>query len=40
MLIGGTEENHENINHGIRSPDRGVNPGPPKYEAGVLTTVS
>jgi hypothetical protein len=37
-LPGGTEENHENLRQGIWSPGRDMNPGPPEYEAGVLTT--
>jgi hypothetical protein len=36
----GTEENHENLSHDTRYPVRGLKPGPPKYEAGVLTTRS
>jgi hypothetical protein len=35
---GETEENHENLSHNSRSPGRDLNPGPPEYEAGVLTT--
>jgi hypothetical protein len=38
-LSGGTEENHEKP-HNSRSPGRDSNPGPPEYEAGVLTTRS
>jgi hypothetical protein len=37
-LPGGTEENHEKISQDIRSPGSDLNPGPPEYEAGVLTT--
>jgi hypothetical protein len=32
-LPGGTEENHENCRD-----SRDLNPGPPEYESGVLTT--
>jgi hypothetical protein len=34
----GTEENHENLSQDSRSPGRNLNLGPPKYEAGLLTT--
>jgi hypothetical protein len=34
-LPGGSEENHENLS---KDRDRDLNPGTPKYEAGVLTT--
>jgi hypothetical protein len=34
----GTEENHQKLQSGYRSPDRDLKPGPPEYEAGVLTT--
>jgi hypothetical protein len=33
-MSGGTEENHENP----RPASRDFNPGPPKYEPGILTT--
>jgi hypothetical protein len=36
-LPGGTEENHEKPQDS-RSPGRYLNPGPPEYKAGVLTT--
>jgi hypothetical protein len=35
---GRTEKRHENLSQDSRSPGRGLNPGPPKYEARVLTT--
>jgi hypothetical protein len=34
----GTEESHEKLKD-RRPPDRELNPGPPEYEAGVLTTL-
>jgi hypothetical protein len=37
IIPGGTEENHENLSQNSQSPGRDLNPGPPKYEAGVLT---
>jgi hypothetical protein len=37
-LLGGTEENHENLNQDSQSPGRDLNPGPPEYEAEMLTT--
>jgi hypothetical protein len=37
-LPGGTEENHEHLNLDSLSPCRDLNPGPPEYEAGLLTT--
>jgi hypothetical protein len=33
----GTEENNENLNQDSRFPGRDLNPGPPEYEAAVLT---
>jgi hypothetical protein len=33
----GSEKNHENFSQYSRSADRDMNPGPPKYEAVVLT---
>jgi hypothetical protein len=36
-LIGGKEENHENLCQGSRSPSRDLNPEPQEYEAGVFT---
>jgi hypothetical protein len=39
-LPGGTEEKHKIIGQDIRSPGIGLDPGPPEYEAGVLTTRS
>jgi hypothetical protein len=38
-LSGGTEENYEYISQDNWSPYQALNPGPPKYEAGVLTTL-
>jgi hypothetical protein len=35
---GWTDESHENLGQNSRSPGRDLNPGPPKQEAGVLTT--
>jgi hypothetical protein len=35
---GGTEENHEKLSQVRRFPGRDLNPVPPEYEAGVLTT--
>jgi hypothetical protein len=38
-LTGGTEENHgKPQSQDIRSPDCDLNPGPPEYESGVITT--
>jgi hypothetical protein len=37
-LLGGSEENHENLGQYRRSSGRDQNPGPPDYEAGTLTT--
>jgi hypothetical protein len=38
-LPGGTEENHEKtFSHDSQSPGWDLNPGPPEYEAGVLTS--
>jgi hypothetical protein len=34
----GPEENHKNLSQDSGSPGRDLNPGPRKYEAGVLTT--
>jgi hypothetical protein len=34
-LLGGTKENHKNINS--LSPDRYSNPGPPDYEENTIT---
>jgi hypothetical protein len=34
-LPGGNEENYEKVSHDSWSPDRDLNPGPHKYEAGV-----
>jgi hypothetical protein len=34
---GGTEKN-QNVSQHSLSPGRNLNPGPPEYEAGVLTT--
>jgi hypothetical protein len=31
---GGTEEIHEMLRQGSRSPGKDLNPGPPEYEAG------
>jgi hypothetical protein len=36
-LSGGTEESHE-MPQSSRSQGRNLNPGPPEYESGVLTT--
>jgi hypothetical protein len=36
-LPGGTEENYGNLNQDYRSLGRDLNPGPPEYQAGVLT---
>jgi hypothetical protein len=38
-LAGGSDKNHENRWSEYRSPDRDLNPGPPEYEAGALTTL-
>jgi hypothetical protein len=35
---GWTEENHGSLSQDSWSPLRNLNPGPPEYEAGVLTT--
>jgi hypothetical protein len=37
-LSGGTDETMKHISQVIRSPVRDLNPLPPEYEAGVLTT--
>jgi hypothetical protein len=37
-LPGVTEENHKTSSQDSQSPGQGLNPLPPKYEAGVLTT--
>jgi hypothetical protein len=37
---GETEENHENLYQVSRFQGRDLNPGPPEYETGVLTTRS
>jgi hypothetical protein len=37
---GDTEENHKNLSQNTQSPGRHFSPGPPKYEAEVLTTRS
>jgi hypothetical protein len=36
---GGTEENHENLDHDSRSSDRDLNMEHPEYEAGVLKSL-
>jgi hypothetical protein len=36
---GGTQENHKNFNHDSQSLGQYLNPGPPKYKAGVLTAL-
>jgi hypothetical protein len=36
-LPGGTKENHENLSQDSQSLGRDLNPGPPEYEADVLT---
>jgi hypothetical protein len=36
-LHGGNEENHEELCEDSWSPDRDSNPGPPEYEARLLT---
>jgi hypothetical protein len=33
-----TKENHEKLRRNSRSPGRDLNPEPPEYETGVLTT--
>jgi hypothetical protein len=33
----GSEKTHENLSQDSQSPGRDFNPGPPEYEAGVLT---
>jgi hypothetical protein len=38
QLSGGTEENHVNQSQESRSTGQDLNPGPPEYEAGALTT--
>jgi hypothetical protein len=35
---GGTEKNHENLSHDSQYPGRDLNPEPPGYKTGVLTT--
>jgi hypothetical protein len=35
---GGTKEKQETLSQDSRSPGRDLKPGPPEYEAGVLTT--
>jgi hypothetical protein len=37
-LPGRTEENHKNLSQDSWFPGRDLNPGPPEYETGVLTT--
>jgi hypothetical protein len=37
-LPGGTQENSKNLSQDSRSPGQDLNPGPPEYGAGVLTT--
>jgi hypothetical protein len=37
-LPGGIEKNHKNLSQDSPSPGRGMNPGPPEYEAGMLNT--
>jgi hypothetical protein len=37
-LSGEIEKNHENLSQNNRSPGRDLKPGPPAYEAGVLTS--
>jgi hypothetical protein len=37
-MPGRTEENHENLSQDSLSPGRDLNPEPPEYETGVLTT--
>jgi hypothetical protein len=37
-LSGGTGENHEQPQSGSRSLGRDLNPGPPEYESGILTS--
>jgi hypothetical protein len=37
-MPGQNEENTKNLSQDSRSSGRDLNPGPPKYEAGVLTT--
>jgi hypothetical protein len=37
-LLEGTKENHENLSEDSRFPGRDLNPIPPEYEVGVLTT--
>jgi hypothetical protein len=36
----GTEENHEKLDHDIRSESLDLNSQPPKYEAGMITNLS
>jgi hypothetical protein len=37
-LPGGTEENNENHSRDSWSPGRDINPEPPEYETGMITT--
>jgi hypothetical protein len=37
-FAGKTEEDHESLSRNSRSPVRDLKPGPPEYEAGLLTT--
>jgi hypothetical protein len=37
FLPGGTEGNYEKNSHDSQSPGQDMNPGPPGYEAGLLT---
>jgi hypothetical protein len=37
-LLEGLRKNHKNVSQDSWSPGRDLNPGPSKYEAGVLTT--
>jgi hypothetical protein len=37
-VVGETEENHDIISQDIRCSGRDMKPGPPEYEAGMLTT--
>jgi hypothetical protein len=37
-MHGGTNENHKDNNEDSRSPDISLNPGPPEYQTGALTT--
>jgi hypothetical protein len=38
IRLGGLRKTTKNLSQGSRSPGRDLNPGPPEYEAGVLTT--